>query len=81
MSQPEPLVGKVVIDTNNYYPQRDGHIAALDGWQLDQLGAASGAADRGACGKSVQPHLRTPDHQRRHAAAYREPTSPGDRWG
>ncbi|WIB01325.1 MULTISPECIES: NAD(P)-binding domain-containing protein [unclassified Curtobacterium] len=26
----EPLVGKVVIDTNNYYPQRDGHIAQLD---------------------------------------------------
>jgi predicted dinucleotide-binding enzyme len=26
----EPLVGKVVIDTNNYYPQRDGRIAALD---------------------------------------------------
>jgi 8-hydroxy-5-deazaflavin:NADPH oxidoreductase len=25
-----PLVGKVVIDTNNYYPQRDGHIAELD---------------------------------------------------
>jgi predicted dinucleotide-binding enzyme len=25
-----PLVGKVVIDTNNYYPDRDGHIAALD---------------------------------------------------
>ncbi len=22
--------GKTVIDTNNYYPQRDGHIAALD---------------------------------------------------
>jgi predicted dinucleotide-binding enzyme len=26
----EPLVGKVVIDTNNYYPQRDGRIPALD---------------------------------------------------
>jgi 8-hydroxy-5-deazaflavin:NADPH oxidoreductase len=26
----EPLVGKVVIDTNNYYPQRDGTIAALE---------------------------------------------------
>uniref|UniRef100_A0A942T0A1 NAD(P)-binding domain-containing protein n=1 Tax=Neobacillus citreus TaxID=2833578 RepID=A0A942T0A1_9BACI len=26
----EPLVGKVVIDTNNYYPERDGHIAELD---------------------------------------------------
>jgi 8-hydroxy-5-deazaflavin:NADPH oxidoreductase len=26
----EPLAGKVVIDTNNYYPSRDGHIAELD---------------------------------------------------
>ncbi len=26
----EPLVGKVVIDTNNYYPERDGQIAELD---------------------------------------------------
>ena len=25
-----PLTGKIVIDTNNYYPQRDGHIAELD---------------------------------------------------
>src|SRR4051794_30624241 len=26
----QPLAGKVVIDTNNYYPQRDGHIPELD---------------------------------------------------
>ncbi|GAB3685073.1 NADPH-dependent F420 reductase [Angustibacter aerolatus] len=26
----EPLVGKLVIDTNNYYPERDGQIAELD---------------------------------------------------
>ena len=26
----EPLQGKVVIDTNNYYPDRDGRIAELD---------------------------------------------------
>jgi len=26
----EPLRGKVVIDTNNYYPQRDGQIGELD---------------------------------------------------
>jgi 8-hydroxy-5-deazaflavin:NADPH oxidoreductase len=26
----EPLAGKIVIDTGNYYPQRDGHIAQLD---------------------------------------------------
>ena len=27
----EPLDGKIVIDTNNYYPQRDGQIEELDG--------------------------------------------------
>lgn len=26
----EPLAGKVVIDTNNYYFERDGHVAAID---------------------------------------------------
>lgn len=26
----QPMQGKVVIDTMNYYPDRDGHIAALD---------------------------------------------------
>jgi predicted dinucleotide-binding enzyme len=26
----EPLAGKIVIDTNNYYPQRDGNIPELD---------------------------------------------------
>ncbi len=25
-----PLSGKIVVDTNNYYPQRDGHIPELD---------------------------------------------------
>jgi 8-hydroxy-5-deazaflavin:NADPH oxidoreductase len=25
-----PLAGKIVIDTNNYYPQRDGNIPELD---------------------------------------------------
>jgi len=33
-----PLAGKVVIDTNNYYPQRDGHIAALDDKQETSSG-------------------------------------------
>ncbi|PWH05996.1 NADP oxidoreductase [Brachybacterium endophyticum] len=26
----EPLAGKIVLDTNNYYPERDGQIPALD---------------------------------------------------
>jgi len=25
-----PLEGKIVIDANNYYPERDGHIRELD---------------------------------------------------
>src|SRR4051812_47671163 len=28
------LAGKTVIDTMNYYPDRDGHIAELDGGNL-----------------------------------------------
>ncbi|MGE5290801.1 MAG: NADPH-dependent F420 reductase [Micromonosporaceae bacterium] len=31
---PGPLAGKVVIDTGNYYPQRDGQIADLDSGSL-----------------------------------------------
>jgi 8-hydroxy-5-deazaflavin:NADPH oxidoreductase len=34
----QPLVGKVVIDTNNYYSRRDGHIAALDDGSLTSSG-------------------------------------------
>ncbi|MET0866393.1 MAG: NADPH-dependent F420 reductase [Nakamurella sp.] len=34
----EPLAGKIVIDTNNYYWQRDGHIAELDAKQTTSAG-------------------------------------------
>ena len=34
----EPLAGKIVIDTNNYYPQRDGHFAELDAEQTTVSG-------------------------------------------
>jgi predicted dinucleotide-binding enzyme len=34
----EPLAGKVVIDTCNYYPERDGAIAALDDKQTTTSG-------------------------------------------
>jgi predicted dinucleotide-binding enzyme len=34
----EPLAGKLVIDTNNYYPQRDGQIDALDARQTTSSG-------------------------------------------
>ena len=35
---PAPLAGKVVIDTCNYYPERDGDIAALDDKQTTTSG-------------------------------------------
>lgn len=33
-----PLDGKVVLDTNNYYPQRDGQIASLDAGEQTSSG-------------------------------------------
>jgi 8-hydroxy-5-deazaflavin:NADPH oxidoreductase len=40
----EDVAGKVVIDTNNYYPQRDGHFEALD-------------SDRSTSSELLQAHL------------------------
>jgi 8-hydroxy-5-deazaflavin:NADPH oxidoreductase len=34
----QPLRGKTVIDTNNYYPERDGHFAELDDGSLTSSG-------------------------------------------
>ena len=42
----EPLAGKIVVDTNNYYFERDGHVPALD----DGLETVSGM---------LQQHLPT----------------------
>lgn len=33
-----PLAGKTVIDTNNYYPERDGHLKQLDSKHLTSSG-------------------------------------------
>jgi hypothetical protein len=45
----EPLTGKVVIDTNNYYPDRDGHFAELD----DASATTSGLLQRHLAGSKV----------------------------
>ncbi|MCU0685589.1 MAG: NADPH-dependent F420 reductase [Polyangiaceae bacterium] len=42
----EPLAGKIVLDTNNYYPERDGQIAELD-------------AERTTTAELLQAHLPT----------------------
>jgi 8-hydroxy-5-deazaflavin:NADPH oxidoreductase len=38
----EPLQGKIVLDANNYYPERDGHIAKLDRGDVTTSGLVAG---------------------------------------
>ncbi len=45
----QPLAGKLVIDTCNYYPERDGHIAELD----DESTTTSELVQRHLPGSSV----------------------------
>jgi 8-hydroxy-5-deazaflavin:NADPH oxidoreductase len=44
-----PLDGKVVIDTNNYYPPRDGHVPELDNGSV----TSSGLLQRHLAGSQV----------------------------
>src|SRR5829696_1731583 len=74
----EPLVGKTVIDTNNYYPRRRQHRCPRRR-QRDQLGAAPGPAARRPRGEGLQPHLCPPDHDRRQATGYAQQKGAGDR--
>jgi predicted dinucleotide-binding enzyme len=69
----QPLVGKAVIDADNYYPSRDGHIADLDSGQLTSSGL-------------LQSHLRESSVVKafnniyyRHLASLARPAGPGDR--
>ena len=66
---PEPLAGKIVIDTNNYYPQRDGHIAELD-------------SQRATSAELLQAHLPTSKVVKAfnhiHAAHLTEHSQPAD---
>src|SRR5438270_124303 len=62
----EPLAGKIVIDTNNYYPQRDGHIRELDDESTTTSELLQAHLPKGREG--VQPHLRGGAHHPRSAA-------------
>ncbi|WP_217614365.1 NADPH-dependent F420 reductase [Cellulomonas sp. GbtcB1] len=93
----EPLAGKVVIDTNNYYWERDGHVAALDDGSTtsaellaDHLGGARvvkafnhiTAADLGSKGTPAgTPGRRALAIAGDDADAKAEVTALIDRWG
>ena len=76
-----PLAGKIVIDTNNYYPQRDGQIAELDDESTTTAGCCSAPA--GVEGREgLQPHrsadLTTANSPSGTPAAARSPSSGDD---
>ncbi len=48
---PAPLAGRIVIDTNNYYPGRDGRIVALD---LHRTTTSAMVAEHFAASKAVK---------------------------
>ena len=65
----EPLRGKPVIDINNYYPDRDGHIAELDDESttvtealVSLLRPAAGPSPGVARGKAFKPLRHPPRH-------------------
>ncbi|MEV4507454.1 NAD(P)-binding domain-containing protein [Dactylosporangium sp. NPDC049525] len=69
----EPLSGKVVIDTNNYYPQRDGNYAELD----DASVTSSEVLQRHLDGASVVKVFNNIFFK--HLGSLTRPTGAGDR--
>ena len=69
----EPLSGKVVIDTNNYYPQRDGPVAELD----DGSVTSSELLQRHLPGAAVVKAFN--NIHSRHLASLPRPAGAGDR--
>jgi hypothetical protein len=55
-----PLAGKIVIDTNNYYWERDGHIAELDDAQATVSGLLQAHLSESKVAKGFN-HIAAPD--------------------
>ena len=75
----EPLAGKVVIDTNNYYPQRDGQIAELDDGATTSSELLQRHLPDVAGGQGVQQHLLQAPAARWPARRARRPQRAADR--
>ena len=76
----KPLAGKPVLDTGNYYPQRDGHIAELDTGALTSSGLLRGAdgRERAEFGREFGQGLRAAGVAQHHLVPGRH-AEPGDR--
>ena len=56
----EPLAGKIVLDTNNYYWERDGHVDALDRGQATTSGLLQEHLPTSKVAKAFN-HIGAPD--------------------
>ena len=70
---PGPLAGKIVIDTCNYYPERDGAIAALD----DKTITTSGLVQKHLSGAKVVKAFNNIYFQ--HLGSMQRPAGASDR--
>ena len=70
---PGPLAGQVVIDTCNYYPQRDGQIRELDGREV----TSSGLMQRHLAGSAVVKAFN--NIHSRHLGSLSRPPGAADR--
>ena len=64
----EPLAGKIVIDTNNYYFERDGHIESLDKGETTTAGILQAHLPSSRVVKAFN-HIPAPDIAIYHAPA------------
>ncbi|HJZ25298.1 MAG TPA: NAD(P)-binding domain-containing protein [Streptosporangiaceae bacterium] len=75
----EPLAGKVVIATVNYFPQRSGHIPEIDNGTATAPGLLQGPPAREPGGARLQHDQRRGDVRRRPSPG--RPEAPGARAG
>ena len=74
----EPLAGKIVIDTNNYYCERDGHIAELDDEPHDPSELLQEHLPASKVVKAFN-HIQAADTSPSGAGRYRRPARAGHR--
>ena len=75
----EELAGKVVIDTMNYYPQRDGDIAELDDESTTSSELLQAHLPERQGGQGLQQHLLPAPRCAPAPRRRRRPQRPGDR--
>jgi len=75
----EPLAGKIVIDTTNYYWERDGRIPALDAGEATTSGLLQEYLPASKVAKGFNHNPVHRDHYGRNTGRHSQPPRPGDR--